>query len=118
MTDDRVLSRLEDMRDAIDAIAGYMHGKTFDDYRGEPMMRDAVGRNIERLSEASRHLPEDLKARHGSIPWRQIADIGNVLRHAYRKVNDRTIWETVELHLPPLAKAVRNEIAGLEGRTE
>lgn len=53
------------------------------------MLRDAIERNIERISEASRRLPDDLKAGYPSIPWRDIAGIGNVLRHGYDAVARR-----------------------------
>lgn len=42
----------------------------------------ALQRAIEIISEASRHIPEETKARHATTPWRRIADIGNTLRHA------------------------------------
>lgn len=40
-----------------------------------------VERGVEIISEASRHLPPALKARHPAIDWRSIAGVGNVLRH-------------------------------------
>jgi uncharacterized protein with HEPN domain len=40
-----------------------------------------VTRCLEIISEASRRLPESLKARHPEIPWKQIAGAGNVYRH-------------------------------------
>jgi uncharacterized protein with HEPN domain len=98
-------SRLEDILEAIAVIAGYTAGKTLDDYAAERMLRDAVERNVERISEASRHIPENLKARHPEIPWRKVADIGNVLRHAYPIVDDSVVWEVVVRDLPPLEAA-------------
>lgn len=45
--------------------------------------RDIVERNLEVISEASRRLPDDLKATQSHVDWRVLADLGNVLRHAY-----------------------------------
>jgi uncharacterized protein with HEPN domain len=39
-----------------------------------------VERRVGIISEASRYLTEDLKARHPEIPWQKVAGIGNVLR--------------------------------------
>ncbi|MGE0121225.1 MAG: DUF86 domain-containing protein [Dongiaceae bacterium] len=111
MTKPDVLDRLEDISAAIERIGRYRAGKSFGDYQSNSMLRDAVERNIERISEASRHLPDDLKSAHPEIPWRQIADIGNVLRHAYRTISDRTIWDTIDQHLAPLADVVRRCMA-------
>jgi uncharacterized protein with HEPN domain len=95
MTAAELTSRLQDILEAIAAIAEYTAGKTFDDYAAARMLRDAVERNLERISEASRHLPKHLKARHSEIPWRKVADIGNILRHAYPIVDDSVVWEVV-----------------------
>jgi uncharacterized protein with HEPN domain len=77
------------------------------------VLRHAVQRGIEIISEASRHLPGDLKARHAHIRWPAIAQIGNVLRHEYHSISDRVIWDVVRDELPPLRKAVKVMIAGL-----
>jgi uncharacterized protein with HEPN domain len=70
------------------------------------MLRDAVERNVERISEASRHIPSKFKRNHTEIPWRKVAGIGNILRHAYPIVDDSLIWEVVIRDLPPLKAAV------------
>ena len=70
------------------------------------MLRDAVERGIEIISEASRHLPEDLKAEHPEVSWRNAAGIGNIIRHGYDVVDDQAIWNTIEQSLPPLRAAV------------
>ena len=113
-----VLDRARHMLDAIEAIEGYTAGKTFDDYRREPMLRHAVERNVEIVSEASRHIPDPLKAQHAIMPWRSISDIGNVFRHAYDRVNDRRVWEIVAGELPRLKAAVLAMIAEVERETK
>ncbi len=68
-------------------------------------------RYLKRLSEASRHIPQELKDKHPEIDWRGVADIGNVLRHAYDQVSDRRIWEAMTEDLPPLKAAIEAMIA-------
>jgi uncharacterized protein with HEPN domain len=70
------------------------------------MVHDAVVRNLEVISEASRFLPEETRSLEPDIPWRSIADMGNWLRHGYDVVNDEIIWETIERDLPALKSAV------------
>jgi uncharacterized protein with HEPN domain len=62
----------------------------------------AVTRCLEIISEASRRLPDDMKARHPAIAWKQMAGAGNVYRHDYEDVAAEFVWETVERALPPL----------------
>jgi uncharacterized protein with HEPN domain len=45
-----------------------------------------VTRCLEIISEASRRLPDQLKARHLTIAWKQMAGAGNVYRHEYEDV--------------------------------
>src|SRR5690606_10244933 len=60
----------------------------------------AFERFLEVVSEASRHVPDEWKQEFGpDIPWREIAGIGNVLRHAYRTVAMRRLWLIYEADL-------------------
>ena len=104
---------LDDILDAIQWILRMTEGKSLADYRKDRPLRDAVERNIERLSEASRHIPSELKDRHPTLPWRQIAQVGNILRHSYRKVDHAMVWEIVELDLAPLRVAVESMLVQL-----
>jgi uncharacterized protein with HEPN domain len=66
------------------------------------------------VSEASRHIPSELKGQHKNIPWRAVAGLGNVLRHDYPKVKDRRVWEIVTNDLAPLKVAVETILHDLE----
>jgi uncharacterized protein with HEPN domain len=68
----------------------------------------AVTRCLEIISEASRRLPDNLKARHPAIGWKQMAGAGNVYRHDYEDVAAEFVWETVAQALPPLARCDRS----------
>lgn len=107
MADDRVRPWIDDMLDSIDWIERITAGKSLHDYMADRPMRDAVERNIERISEASRHLPNELTAEHTQISWRQIAQVGNILRHAYRRVDHVMVWEIVTLDLEPLRRSLK-----------
>ena len=72
----------------------------------------AVTRCLEIISEASRRLPDGLKARHPGIPWKQMAGAGNVYRHDYEDVAARYVWDTLQRDLPALRIVVEKEIAG------
>jgi uncharacterized protein with HEPN domain len=105
--------RLAHMLEAIEGVAGYLAGKSFDDYRREPILRDAVERRIERISEASRHIPDALKATAPQIPWRAVAAIGNILRHDYEGVRGDEVWRIATRDLPLLRTAVEAMIRAL-----
>ena len=68
-------------------------------------------RCLEIISEASRRLPDELKTRHPSIEWRNMAIAGNVYRHDYHGLAAVRIWETVKIALPPLRASIEQELA-------
>ena len=70
----------------------------------------AVTRCLEIISEASRRLSDDAKARHDGIPWKQIAGAGNIYRHSYDNVVEAFDWITVKVSLPDLFAAVEAEL--------
>lgn len=71
----------------------------------------AVIRSLEIISEASRRLSDELKARHPDIPWREMAAAGNFYRHNYEDVIPQRVWKTLREHLPPLRAAIDEELA-------
>jgi uncharacterized protein with HEPN domain len=87
-----VLLRLVDIRDAISGIRDVITGASFDGFANSWGMQRAVERGLEIISEASRHVPDDLKALALHIPWRQIGAIGNLLRHEYQRTDVMATW--------------------------
>ena len=79
--------------------------------------RRAAERAIEIISEAGRHLPKSLRASEPDVPWREIAGIGNVLRHAYHRVDDEVIYVIVTRQLAPLEAAIRRLLDRLDAGT-
>lgn len=107
-----VKQRLEDVLASIDEIGSFLDGLAYEDFAADRRTYHAVVRCLEIISEASRHLPASFKARHDSIDWRQIADAGNVYRHAYDAVTPRRIWDTA-IHLDAMRPLIVAEVAKL-----
>jgi uncharacterized protein with HEPN domain len=70
----------------------------------DPRTVYAVTRCLEIISEASRRLPDDLKARHPSIAWKDMAGAGNIYRHDYEDVAAQHVWDAVQIDLPRCAR--------------
>ncbi|MDX2233883.1 MAG: HepT-like ribonuclease domain-containing protein [Hyphomonadaceae bacterium] len=98
--------RLWDILDAIRLIRIAVSGLDLSAYKANPEKRAAVERWILTISEASRHLPADLKATQPGIPWDDIAEAGNFLRHVYDQVWPERTWSLIEDDLEPLRIAV------------
>jgi len=71
---------------------GFVAGMSYDAFTDDARSVYAVTRCLEIISEASRRLPDALKARHPSIEWREMAAAGNIYRHEYEDVAARLVW--------------------------
>jgi uncharacterized protein with HEPN domain len=98
---------LHDILEAIERIEHATRGKTLQEFESSWEMRWLVQRGIEIVSEASRGIPDAAKSQRPEIPWKQVAGIGNVLRHDYSGLADRIIWGVVHDELPKLKKAIK-----------
>jgi uncharacterized protein with HEPN domain len=101
---------LNDMLYHIDLAESFAFGLDYDTFQFDLLRFHAVTRCLEIISESSRRLPDDVKARQPSVPWQQMAAAGNVYRHDYDSVPARRIWQTLKLALPPLRAAVAQEM--------
>lgn len=110
------LARLTDIIEAIELLVAEMNGVALPAFEADKRKRWLVERGIEIISEASRHLPPDLKDRHLHIPWQQIARIGNVIRHSYERIAYDILWNVVRLDLPELDRICRAELAAEQQR--
>jgi uncharacterized protein with HEPN domain len=104
--------------DAISNIEADTAGYDFQKFRGDRRARQLVERNLEILSEASRRLPDELKAAEPHIPWRAVAGIGNVLRHDYHETYPTVLWDTCSKDLKPLKEAILRIQAALAARVK
>jgi uncharacterized protein with HEPN domain len=111
---------LTDIRDAIRRIERYTKGETAASFEKNELVRDAVERCIEIISEASRRIPAELKALHPEIPWAKVAGVGNVFRHDYDEIYPPLVWEIITEYLPALRRAtnalLRETEKGRRGR--
>ncbi|MBV8927004.1 MAG: DUF86 domain-containing protein [Bradyrhizobium sp.] len=113
MPSERTTGALRDILHHIDLANQFAEGLDRSTFKSDLKTVYAVTRCLEIISEASRRLPDELKARHPSISWRQMAGAGNVYRHDYEDVAAQFVWDTVQWALPPLEAVVEEEIKRL-----
>ena len=101
-----ILARLEDILNSIAAVKGAVRPHDFERLKTDRFFRFGIERAVEIISEASRHIPDELKQRHAQIPWPNIKAFGNIIRHEYESVDPEILWDIVHAHLDPLAVAI------------
>ena len=103
----RPAQRVEDIRLCCERILRYTSGMTREALAGDELVTDAVLRNIEIIGEATKNLPEDVRAKMPGIEWRKIAGMRDWLSHVYHSVDPDIVWEVVEAKIPELLRAVQ-----------
>lgn len=104
---------LYDIRQAAGEVAEFTTGKQFSDYERDPMLRAAVERKFEIIGEALAQLArldEVLATRISE--YRRIISFRNILIHGYTEVDDRLVWDIVEVKLPTLRREVEALLSG------
>lgn len=97
----------DDILDAIANIEADTAGLDLGRFVADRRIRQLVERNLEIISEASRRIPDDLKAAEADVPWREIAGIGNVLRHDYGAIRPEILWRIRTDYLAQLKGAIQ-----------
>ncbi len=97
---------LIDIQESIGNIEFFLKEVDFEAYRADLKTKSAVERQMQIISEAAGRLKDEGERLCPEIDWRGLRGMGNVLRHGYHKVEDRIVWDTVKLDLPPLKACV------------
>jgi uncharacterized protein with HEPN domain len=114
-SDPRAAERwLTDIRYHILLAQGFVAGVNLEIFIDDNLRLYAVTRCLEIISEASRRLPDEVKARHPAIEWRDMAAAGNIYRHEYEDVAARRVWQTLTVSLPVLLAVVEEELQTLD----
>ncbi|MGC2063897.1 MAG: DUF86 domain-containing protein [Thermodesulfovibrionales bacterium] len=86
---------LDDILSAISRVREYVHGLDRERFISDSKTVDAVIRNLEIIGEASRKLPDDIKAASAEVEWSKIIAMRNILTHEYFGVNNLLLWDII-----------------------
>ena len=106
MTIDRTPAHLSDMLAFVRELRAIVGGATLEAYCGERVLNLAVEKLFINLGEAAQRVPEAERASIGSVPWRQIIGLRNILAHGYEQVDHETLYRTVTNELAAVEDAL------------
>ena len=95
-------TRLEHIVEAIDNVADFIAGKTFDLLESDKILFFAVVKNIEIIGEAAFRLSKAFCDLHPQTKWKEISRMRHVLVHDYYQINNQTVWAVIQYDLPEL----------------
>jgi uncharacterized protein with HEPN domain len=101
---------LADILEAINRIEAYLKKKEFDDFSMDQMAIDAVVRNFEVISDATKHIPRSFGSRHPDVPWRAMIGMKDKLVQESYAVNPEVLWKTAKGDLPGLKAKINGAL--------
>ncbi|MGA7353036.1 MAG: HepT-like ribonuclease domain-containing protein [Acidobacteriaceae bacterium] len=106
-------TRLRDVLESIALIEQFVAGMDFEAYSSDEKTKSAVERQILTLSEAAKALGARAEALCPGHDWKGFRGMGDLLRHAYHRIDDRLVWDSVTKELPPLKVSIEKALAML-----
>ena len=103
--------RVRDIAASVQAAIDYTTGMTFEEFAADRRTRDAVIRNLMTMGESVRWIPGPIREANPDVPWTTMRGVRNVVVHEYFGVDDRILWDTVALDLPPLVAKLEAVLA-------
>jgi len=100
--------------DEIDYILTQISDMDYDSFVRNPTLKRAFVRSLEIIGEASKKLPEDIKAMQPDVEWRKVTGMRDRLIHDYFGVDYTIVWDVVTTKLPGL----RSKLQALLDATE
>ncbi|MEK7544306.1 MAG: HepT-like ribonuclease domain-containing protein [Patescibacteria group bacterium] len=102
------------IRDAIALIQEWSAGKTIEDFTQDEKLQSAIIRQLEIIGEAARNVSDERKIATPEIPWRPITNTRNTLIHGYFTVDEKKVWDMVQIDIPVLQKHIDALLEKLE----
>ncbi len=81
------------------------------DIEGDIVARAAFERLLQRVSDASRGVPEEWKTRRADIGWQEVADLGDMITTDYDRLDHRYLWDVYVAQVEPMAAALQEMVA-------
>ncbi len=97
---------LIDIMKAAEDIESFTAGMSFEEFVDDDKTISAVLYKFAIMGEATKMLPDQVRAQHPDIPWRSIAGLRDKVIHGYIGVDYELLWETIELKLPVVIKGL------------
>ena len=105
---------IKDILDAIEKIEEFVAGMSYEEFVGDDKTISAVIRKFEIIGEATKNIPDEIKEKYPTLPWKEMAGTRDRLIHGYFGVDTKLVWDTIHMQLPKLKPKIKKILDEIE----
>lgn len=98
---------LHDILDAINDVESFIDDLSYTEFVNDRKTLNAVIRSIEVIGEATKNIPDRIKADYKDLPWKLMSGMRDKLIHGYFGVDTKTLYKAAKDDIPPLKASIQ-----------
>lgn len=91
---------LKHIQQEITFLIKHSEGITYDELVENDILNKAFVRSLEIIGEASKKIPEDVRASYPEMDWKGFAGLRDILIHQYWGVDYEILWNILQEDIP------------------
>jgi uncharacterized protein with HEPN domain len=104
----RDLESLIDIKNATQRIKRYVDGISRLELEANDEKLSAILYQITIIGEATKRLSSEFRTQHPKVPWREMAEMRDVIVHEYDQLDLEVIWDVVSHKLDELLSLIEH----------
>ncbi len=105
---------LHDIFKSSEYILEFVKGLDYETFVNDEKTLSAVIRKLVVIGEAVKNLPDSIKHKYSSIPWRDISGTRDHLIHGYFGLDFEIVWNTIQSDIPKLILSISDILNELD----
>ena len=110
-------SFITDMITSAEAVLSFTEGLDIDQFQNDELTYKATLWDLRIIGEAASRIPEEVKDKHGEIPWGEIIGMRNRITHAYEAIDTDIVWDTIKTDIPKMLTDLKELSKRLDDNT-
>ncbi|MEK6855991.1 MAG: HepT-like ribonuclease domain-containing protein [Nanoarchaeota archaeon] len=99
---------IEDISRCIEQIELNLNGISEEQFRKSDALQSIVMMKLQIIGESSRNIPGSVKQVNPLMPWREMANVRDLISHSYYLIGADYLWRTVNNQIPRIKLALKN----------